>query len=246
MAYVVTLRHGVSRRTQIDSPCGHCHKQPMEKPIATLSDSKIARRILSVRGLRVMLDRDLAILYGVSTKQLNQQVLRNRDRFPSDFMFQLTPEESDSLRLQSATSNRRWGGRRYLPYAFTEQGVAMLSGVLHSRRAVRVDVEIMRTFVKRRQILSSRDSNEDTTVSSGLSSTRSASSWPQNPLRVGRWDFVRRLAGSMRRRLRERRAIVQRGAHLVRERGDGERLHQVGLAEGETDAMVRHLGGAGP
>ena len=127
----------------------------MEKPIATLSDSKIARRILSVRGLRVMLDRDLAILYGVSTKQLNQQVLRNRDRFPSDFMFQLTPEESDSLRLQSATSNRRWGGRRYLPYAFTEQGVAMLSGVLHSRRAVRVNVEIMRTFVKLRQILSS-------------------------------------------------------------------------------------------
>ena len=127
----------------------------MEKPIATLSDSKIARRILSVRGLRVMLDRDLAILYGVSTKQLNQQVLRNRDRFPSDFMFQLTPEESESLRLQFATSNRQWGGRRYLPYAFTEQGVAMLSGVLHSRRAVHVNVEIMRTFVKLRQILSS-------------------------------------------------------------------------------------------
>jgi hypothetical protein len=129
--------------------------QPMGKPISTLSDSKIARRILSVRGLRVMLDRDLAVLYGVSTKQPNQQVLRNRDRFPSDFMLQVTPEEAETLRLQIATSNRRWGGRRYLPHAFTKQGVAMLSGVLHSRRAVRVNLEIMRTFVKLRQILSS-------------------------------------------------------------------------------------------
>jgi len=127
----------------------------MEKPIATLSDSKIARRILSVRGLRVMLDRDLAILYGVSTKRLNEQVHRNRERFPSDFMFQLTPEDAESLRSQFATSNRGRGGRRYLPYAFTEQGVAMLSGVLHSRRAVRVNVEIMRAFVKLRQIVSS-------------------------------------------------------------------------------------------
>jgi hypothetical protein len=72
--------------------------QPMGKPISTLSDSKIARRILSVRGLRVMLDRDLAVLYGVSTKQPNQQVLRNRDRFPSDFMLQVTPEEAETLR----------------------------------------------------------------------------------------------------------------------------------------------------
>src|SRR5438552_13896046 len=126
----------------------YCHKQPMEKPIATLSDSKIARRILSVRGLRVMLERDLAIRYGVSTKRLNEQVHRNRERFPSDFMFQMTPEDAESLRSQFATSNRGRGGRRYLPYAFTEQGVAMLSGVLHSRRAVRVNVEIMRTFVK--------------------------------------------------------------------------------------------------
>ncbi len=102
-----------------------------------------------------MLDRDLAALYGVSTKRLNQQVLRNRERFPSDFMFQLTPDDAESLRLQFATSNRGRGGRRYLPYDFTEQGVAMLSGVLHSRRAVRVNVEIMRTFVRLRQILSS-------------------------------------------------------------------------------------------
>jgi hypothetical protein len=127
----------------------------MGKPTSTLSDSKIARRILLVRGLRVILDRDLAVLYGVSTKRLNEQVHRNRERFPSDFMFQLTPEDAESLRSQFATSNRGRGGRRYLPHAFTEQGVAMLSGVLHSRRAVRVNVEIMRTFVKLRQILSS-------------------------------------------------------------------------------------------
>jgi hypothetical protein len=127
----------------------------MDRRDATLSDAKIARRIHFVRGHRVMLDRDLAVLYGVSTKRLNQQVLRNRERSPSDFMFQLTPDDAESLRLQFATSNRGRGGRRYLPYAFTEQGVAMLSGVLHSRRAVRVNVEIMRTFVRLRQILSS-------------------------------------------------------------------------------------------
>ena len=117
--------------------------------------SRIARHIAFVRGHKVMLDRDLAVLYGVSTKQLNQQVQRNGERFPSDFMFQLTPEEAESLRSQFVTSNRGRGGRRYLPYAFTEQGVAMLSGVLKSRRAVLVNVEIMRTFVKLRQILSS-------------------------------------------------------------------------------------------
>ena len=149
------VRYPVSQRTQIDSRFGHCHKRTMVKPTSILSESRISRRILSVRSHRMMLDRDLAVLYGVSTKRLNQQVQRNLERFPSDFMFQLTPEEAESLRLQFATSNRRRGGRRYLPYAFTEQGVAMLSGVLHSRRAVRVNVEIMRTFVKLRQILSS-------------------------------------------------------------------------------------------
>lgn len=117
-------------------------------------ESRIARHIAFVRGHKVMLDRDLAVLYGVSTKQLNQQVQRNGERFPSDFMFQLTPEETDSLRSQFAISNMEWGGRRSRPYAFTEQGVAMLSGVLKSRRAVLVNVEIMRTFVKLRQILS--------------------------------------------------------------------------------------------
>jgi len=127
----------------------------MEKRFAVAPDSRIARRILFVRGHKVMLDRDLAVLYGESTKRLNQQVQRNGERFPSDFMFQLTPEEVESLRLQIATSNKGRGGRRYLPFAFTEQGVAMLSGVLKSRRAVLVNVEIMRTFVRLRQILSS-------------------------------------------------------------------------------------------
>ena len=102
-----------------------------------------------------MLDRDLAVLYGVSTTRLNEQVQRNRERFPSDFMFRLTPGEAESLRSQFAISKMGRGGRRYLPYAFTEQGVAMLSGVLKSRRAVLVNVEIMRAFVRLRQILAS-------------------------------------------------------------------------------------------
>jgi hypothetical protein len=127
----------------------------MAKPGAVVPESRIARHIVIVRGHKVMLDRDLAVLYGVSTTRLNEQVQRNRERFPADFMFQLTPEETDSLRSQFAISNTGRGGRRYLPYAFTEQGVAMLSGVLKSRRAVLVNVEIMRTFVKLRQILSS-------------------------------------------------------------------------------------------
>ena len=127
----------------------------MDKQLALVPDSRIARRIVFVRGHKVMLDRDLAALYGVSTKGLNQQIRRNSDRFPSDFMFQLTPEEADSLRSQFVTSNRGRGGRRYFPYAFTEQGVAMLSGVLKSRRAILVNVEIMRTFVRLRQILAS-------------------------------------------------------------------------------------------
>lgn len=87
----------------------------MEKRFAMAPDSKIARRILFVRGHKVLLDRDLAVLYGESTKRLNQQVERNCERFPSDFMFQLTPEEAESLRSQFATSNRGRGGRRYLP-----------------------------------------------------------------------------------------------------------------------------------
>ncbi len=95
-----------------------------------------------------MLDRDLAKLYGVSTKRLTERVKRNINRFPDDFMFQLINEEVNCLRSQFATSKR--GGRRYLPYAFTEQGVAMLSGVLNSKRAIQVNIAIMRAFVKLR------------------------------------------------------------------------------------------------
>ena len=111
----------------------------------------IQGKIILIRGQKVMLDADLAELYQVSTKRLNEQVRRNSRRFPSDFMFQLTKEEYEILRSQFATSS--WGGRRYLPFAFTEQGVAMLSSVLESERAVLVNVEIMRTFVKLREIL---------------------------------------------------------------------------------------------
>ena len=115
---------------------------------------RIEKRIYFIRGEKVMLDSDLAALYGVPTGRLNEAVKRNRDRFPDDFMFQLTGDEFDSLISQIAISKGR-GGSRHRPYAFTEQGVAMLSSVLRSRRAVQVNVEIMRTFVRLRQLLSS-------------------------------------------------------------------------------------------
>ena len=98
-----------------------------------------------------MLDRDLAMLYQVSTKVLNQAVGRNIERFPPDFMFRLTKKEFDILRSQFVTSS--WGGQRYLPWAFTEQGVAMLSSVLRSRSAIQVNIQIMRTFTKLREIV---------------------------------------------------------------------------------------------
>lgn len=113
---------------------------------------RIEQCILSIRKQKVLLDADLAALYGVATKVLVQAVARNRDRFPSDFMFRLTRQEFNNLRSQIVTSS--WGGRRTAPYAFTEQGVAMLSSVLRSGRAVQVNVEIMRAFVRLRQILS--------------------------------------------------------------------------------------------
>jgi len=117
---------------------------------------RIERSILLIRGHKVMLDTDLAELYGVTTFNLNKAVRRNIDRFPQDFMFQLTADEARVLRFQIGMSKPRGrGGRRYLPYMFTEQGVAMLSSVLRSKRAVQVNVEIMRTFVRLRQMLSS-------------------------------------------------------------------------------------------
>lgn len=114
----------------------------------------IEKKILLIRGEKVMLDADLAELYGVETKMLVRAVKRNVDRFPTDFMIQLNKEEFENLRFQFGTSSR-WGGRRYLPYAFTEQGVAMLSSVLNSNRAIKVNIEIMRAFVRLRQMLAS-------------------------------------------------------------------------------------------
>ena len=115
----------------------------------------IAQSILVFRGHKVLLDEDLAALYGVATKVLLQAVKRNRERFPQDFMIQLTASEWAALRSQTVTSKARRGGRRYLPYAFTEQGVAMLSSVLNSKRAIAVNIEIMRAFVKLRELLGS-------------------------------------------------------------------------------------------
>jgi len=108
--------------------------------------------IYRLRGQQVMLDRDLAQLYGVPTKSLNLAVRRNPIRFPKDFIFQLSSRETADLRFQNETS--RWGGRRYFPYAFTEEGIAMLSSVLRSERAALVNVAIMRAFVKLRRALS--------------------------------------------------------------------------------------------
>ena len=120
---------------------------------AIIPSSRIENKIFFVRSHNIMLDRDLADLYGVETKVLVQAVKRNIDRFPDDFMFRLTRQELTNLRSQIVTSSQ-WGGRRYPPYAFTEQGVAMLSSVLKSKKAVQVNIEIMRTFVKLRNLLS--------------------------------------------------------------------------------------------
>jgi hypothetical protein len=120
-----------------------------------ISTEKIEKAIYLIRGEKVMLDRDLALLYGVETKILNRAVKRNLKRFPLDFMFQLAEDEADALRCQIGTSNKGRGGRRYLPYVFTEQGVAMLSTVLNSERAISVNIEIMRAFVNLRQLLAS-------------------------------------------------------------------------------------------
>jgi hypothetical protein len=122
--------------------------------------NEISQRIFFIRGHRVMLDSDLALLYEVRTKNLNKAVRRNITRFPEDFMFQVTEIEEEFLRFQIGTSRiesktEEWGGRRYLPLVFTEQGVAMLSSVLKSEKAALVNIEIMRSFVKLRQLLSS-------------------------------------------------------------------------------------------
>ena len=121
---------------------------------------RIENKIYLIRGQKVMLDFDLAALYGVKTFVLNQAVKRNRARFPKDFMFQLSKEEVQNLKFLFDKQNLKsqfvissWGGRRTKPYAFTEQGVAMLSSILHSKRAIMVNIQIMRAFVKLKQVL---------------------------------------------------------------------------------------------
>ena len=116
-------------------------------------EDRIERAVMRVRGCNVMLDDDLAALYRVELKALNQAVKRNAERFPADFMFKLNKHEARSLRSQIVTAKTGRGGRRSLPYAFTEQGVAMLSSVLRSARAVQVNIQIIRTFVRLRRML---------------------------------------------------------------------------------------------
>jgi hypothetical protein len=124
-----------------------------KKATSLIPVERIEQAILLMRGQKVMLDADLALLYGVETGHLVRAVKRNADRFPEDFAFQLTRKEFTDLKCQTGISSSSWGGRRKLPWAFTEQGVAMRSSVLRSPRAVRVNVEIMRTFVRLRQLL---------------------------------------------------------------------------------------------
>jgi len=118
---------------------------------------RVQSKILLIRGQKVILDCDLARLYGVPTKRLNEQVKRNIERFPPDFMFELTDEEMASLRSQFATSNQGRGGRRYKPYAFTEYGAIMAAGVLNSNRAIQTSIFIVRAFVQLKQMLASRE-----------------------------------------------------------------------------------------
>jgi ORF6N domain len=146
---------------------------------------RVVQSIRWIRGQKVLFDSDLATLYSVTTGNLNKAVSRNRDRFPSDFMFQLTAEEAEDLIFQIGRSKGR-GGRRHRPYAFTEQGIAMLSSVLNSDRAIRVNIAIMRTFVKLRQTL---DTNREL-----------AQKFSQLELRVGKHDEeIAAILGAIRR-----------------------------------------------
>ncbi|MFV0500645.1 MAG: ORF6N domain-containing protein [Bacteroidales bacterium] len=124
-----------------------------QSQIATSSEKEIESRIFEIRNLQVMIDSDLAELYGVETRRINEQVRRNIERFPETFCFKLSENEWNNLRSQFATSNTERGGRRYIPYAFTEQGVAMLSTVLKSQTAIEVSIKIMNAFVEMRKFI---------------------------------------------------------------------------------------------
>ncbi len=170
----------------------------------------IERSILMIRGERVMLDADLAELYGVETRALIQAVKRNIERFPLDFAFELTPEEFNILRSQFVIS--RWGGRRYPPYAFTEHGIAMLSSVLRSPRAVRANIEIMRTFIRLRRMLALPSGPRQATERAGATIRRPVQGrlrcHPRTNDRAGQatsLDRVSRRGGATRYRLRRPR-----------------------------------------
>src|SRR3989344_1724403 len=124
-----------------------------KQELTIIEEKEIKNRIHTIRGIQVIIDEDLAELYKVKTGRLNEQVKRNKERFPKNFMFQLNEDEYDILISQFATSSLKWGGRRKLPYAFTEQGVAMLSAVLKSETAVKVSIRIMEAFVSMRKFL---------------------------------------------------------------------------------------------
>jgi hypothetical protein len=156
----------------------------MDFNLTVIPPERIERAILQIRGIRVMVDADLALLYGVTTKSLNQAVKRNKDRFPEDFMFQLTLEE----KVEVVTNCDHLSRLRFspvLPYVFTEHGVLMLSNILNSERAVRVSVQIIRTFVRLREIITSHvdlarkieQMEKNTTVNSGSYSRPYAGSW---------------------------------------------------------------------
>ena len=126
-------------------------------PLSFIAQEVVERKIYLIRGKKIMLDRDLASLYGVETRSLNQAVKRNLDRFPEDFMFQLTKDETKNWISQIVISNKERMGLRQSPYAFTEQGIAMLSSVLKSQRAVHANIQIMRTFTKIKSMLASNE-----------------------------------------------------------------------------------------
>ena len=126
----------------------------MKKRASIVPPDSVESRILTLRGQKVILDSDLAVIYGVETKALNRAVKRNSKRFPPDFIFQLTRDEVENLRCQIGTSSLSYGGRRYLPYAFTENGAVMAANVLNSPQAVRMSVFVVRAFVRMRELLS--------------------------------------------------------------------------------------------
>ena len=133
----------------------------MKKDLIKTAEDNITNYIFIIRGKKVMFDRDLAYLYGVETRALNQAVKRNRARFPVDFMFQISKKEFENLRSQFVISDPSNGGQRYLPYVFTELGIAMVSSVLKSEKAVQMNIQIMRTFTRLRQMVSNNENLAD-------------------------------------------------------------------------------------